>query len=679
MSLRNLKIKYKYRSDEDTIYRDFFNLCISEAVKYDRAAGYFTSDSLKLIAKSLVKFINTGGTIRIISNPYLSEPDIEAIIKGAKSREEAILDSMLLQIRLTEKEIEDNTLNVLAWLIYMGKLEFKLAYTDDNDAIYHEKFGVFYDEQDNKIAFSGSSNETIGGLKKNFEKVDVFFKATDIERIDDMIKDFEKLWNNDTKGLQVVNIPEAVKKELLKHKSADINDIFKSKMVFKPREYQNVALKEAVNNGYRGILEMATGTGKTLTSLYIANDYYKLNKRIFLIIIVPFVHLVDQWLKNCNLMGFNKNIQCFGSKKSWLNKLSSAIRDYNIGLITKHLVITTYDTAASNEFNEEISMIKGKAFIIGDECHYFGVKSLMNHMFHKVDGRIGLSATPDRWWDDRGTERIKNFFGNTIYEYSMDKAIENGALTKYTYLPVIVDLLPEEKQRYERLTKRIIYLSEYGEEEELNKALRDRSLILSKAENKKSILYSMLIEKGIENIQHTLVYCAPGEINSIVKSIAYMGIRAHKFNADLSRQKRGEVLKSFEEGNIQVLVAIKCLDEGVDVPSTKVAYFLASTSNPREFIQRRGRVLRPSKGKTISEIIDFVVLPNECDEGTFKSIASKELPRFAEFSRFAINQYEARRRVRQILCLYQIEYLMDKLPWEIYREMKMEKENDEWI
>jgi superfamily II DNA or RNA helicase len=679
VSLRDLQLKYKYRSDEDIIYRDFYNPCIGKAVKYDRAAGYFTSDSLKLIAKSLEKFINTGGTIRIISNPYLSEQDVDAIIRGTKSREEAILDSMLLQMRLTSKEIENNTLNVLAWLIYMGKLEFKIAYTEDNDSLYHEKFGVFYDEEDNRIAFSGSSNETIGGLMKNFEKVDVFFRETDKERIDDMIRDFDKLWNNATKGLKVINIPESIKEELLKHKSTDIKDIFKNKKVFKPREYQNEALEEAVANGYRGILEMATGTGKTLTSLYIANDYYELKQRIFLIIVVPFVHLVDQWLESCELMGFNKPILCFASKKVWRNKLSSTIRDYNIGLSRKELIITTYNTAASEEFNEEINRIRGKAFMIGDECHYFGIKSLINHRFHKIDGRIGLSATPARWWDDKGTERLREFFCNTIFEYTLEMAIEKGALTRYTYDPVIVELLPEEKQRYEKLTKRIIYLKENGDEEELQKAYRDRSLVLSKAENKKGILYSMLRKKGIENIQHTLVYCAPGEINSIVKSISDMGIRVHKFNADLSREERGEVLKAFEIAAIQLLVAIKCLDEGVDVPSTKVAYFLASTSNPREFVQRRGRVLRNSSGKTFAEIIDFIVLPENCEECTFKSIAGKEIPRFAEFSRYAINQYEARSRVKGILSRYQLEYLMDKLPWEIYEEIKDERKTDEWI
>jgi superfamily II DNA or RNA helicase len=193
---------------------------------------------------------------------------------------------------------------------------------------------------------------------------------------------------------------------------------------------------------------------------------------------------------------------------------------------------------------------------------------------------------------------------------------------------------------------------------------------LSKAENKKEKLFSIFREKVRDEVSHTLVYCAPGEVEIITGELAKQGYRVHRFDSKVSLEDRMQILKSFDDGSIQILVAIKCLDEGVDVPSTRTAYFLASTSNPREFVQRRGRILRTYSGKNIAEIFDFVVLPGNTSVQLFKSVASKDIPRFAEFSQYAINSYQAREIVGRELRAYSLEYLMDKLPWEVYREFQ---------
>lgn len=676
MGFKNLSLKFKYRSESDKIYLDFYSKVIKEAVRYDRAVGYFTSNSLRIIAKGLEKFINNQGYIRIVANPYLSKEDIDAIEKGYKAKVDIVTANLIKEIEIIEKNIEDNTLDVLSALIHNGILDIKIAFTENN-SLYHEKFGIFYDEQGEKIAFSGSSNETIGGMRDNFEKVDVYFRKEDIFRIEDMEKDFERLWDNNTRGLNVIEIPEILKQKLVRNRVNRSLGINRKLINIEPREYQREAIQAAQKNNWNGILEMATGTGKTITSLLIANEFFKEQGRIFLIILVPFTHLVEQWEENCNKLGFIKITKCYGDKKKWCNKLQIDIRDFNIGIIKKHVIISTYKSAASIEFNDLVSKIRGKSFIIGDECHYFGIRSLKEHKFDCITAKIGLSATPDRWWDDKGTEVLRSFFGNTIYEYDMRTAIKNGALTEYIYTPIVVNLLNSELAEYEKLTSRLIRLlitKNNMDEDEISRINRKRSLILSKASNKKEILFEMLNKLDKDSISHTLVYCAPGEVDIITRRISEMRIKVHRFDSKLDNLERKKVLKAFTAGAIQILVAIRCLDEGVDVPLTKTAYFLSSTSNPREFVQRRGRILRKFKGKNIANIYDFIILPEGRNINIFRSIASKEIPRFAEFANYSINKYNAREIVGEKLKPYELEYLMDRLPWEIYKEFKELKE-----
>lgn len=678
MSLAELNLKFKYRSNTDLLYEDFYKKCLKESNRYDRAVGYFTSDCLKVIAEGLELFLENEGAIRMVANPCISPEDYEAIQKGYKAKYDVIEQCLLDQLETNEDTIMKDTLNVLAWLIYREKLQFKIAVAQGN-AIYHEKFGVFHDDEGNSIAFSGSANETLGGLVKNFEKIDVYSREEDRERILDMEEDFEKLWRNKTNNLEVISFPKAVIDKILSNKSAMYTPMQKKKKI-ELRQYQLDALEQFEANNWNGILEMATGTGKTITSLLIGNNYKEKFGRIFLIIIVPFEHLMNQWKNNCDELGFPRPLYCNKNKERWRVRLAQKVRDYNAGISKVELAITTYKTAASEEFNELIASIKGRAFMIADECHYFGVKSLQTHRFEEIHAKLGLSATPNRWWDEAGTERIRKFFGETIYEYTLEKAIETGILTQYKYTPILCDLNEEEIEKYKNLSTRILRLflkkNKLTEDRKKLEALnQERSLLLSKAASKKAILKRIFEKEVVEEVSHTLIYCAPGDITDITKILADLGYRTHRFDSKVKNSDRMKILEAFEKGEIQILVAIKCLDEGVDVPATKKAYFLASTSNPREFVQRRGRVLRKAKGKVFAELYDFIVMPGWADENVFRSIVLKEMPRFAEFSKYAINRYEARDIVKKYLVDYELEYLMDKLPWEVYWEMKEEFEN----
>jgi superfamily II DNA or RNA helicase len=491
----------------------------------------------------------------------------------------------------------------------------------------------------------------------------------------------------------IYDIPELVKVELRKYQKEE-RPYRKSKKTLhlptyikKLNGYQIEAIEKLKANNWRGILEMATGTGKTITSIAASMEYLSIKGRIFLIVVVPFNHLVEQWEDNILSFGYKVPIKCYDSKASWYGKLNRRIKDYNIRLTDCETLIVSYKTFASSDFQELCSKIKDNVFFVADECHYMGSDSLRDCMTENFEVRVGLSATPDRWFDEEGTKRLRDYFGDTIFEYDMKMAIDNGFLCKYEYEPVIVSLTPGEHEEYSDLTKKITKMflanKKMDENTTLERAILKRSNILSKAENKLPTFIEMLKKQMIEEkVKHTLVYCSKGESQKVTKMIAELGIRAHEFVYKVKNADRQKILEAFAKGDIQILVAIKCLDEGVDIPGTRTAYFLASTSNPREFIQRRGRVLRNAPGKHLAKIIDFIVFPqskplSSGEIGTAdSSIIQKEMPRFAEFYRYAFNSEYARGVIRKYLSPYNLEYLMDKLPWQVYKERK-EKYSDE--
>lgn len=238
MSLLDLSLKYKYRSDNEKLYKDFYEKCLRESVKYDRAAGYFTSESLKLIAQGLEFFLYNGGRVRIIANPHLTKQDIDAIANGYQAKKDIIERKLLKELEITAKNIEDDTLNILAWLIYEEKLEIKIAFTENN-ALYHEKFGLFKDIEDNVVLFSGSANETVGGISENFEKIDVFLPPHDTHRIDAAVEDFEKLWNDQTNGLIIKEMNERLKDYILTYRKSTLPPIRDVKLKGpQPHDYQ---------------------------------------------------------------------------------------------------------------------------------------------------------------------------------------------------------------------------------------------------------------------------------------------------------------------------------------------------------------------------------------------------------------------------------------------------------
>ena len=434
------------------------------------------------------------------------------------------------------------------------------------------------------------------------------------------------------------------------------------------RSYQSKAVRSWATADGKGVLNMATGTGKTVTSLLAAaHARTVMDGRLALVIAVPYQHLVEQWASDIRDFGATP-VMAFESRSQWQAELERRILEFNQGIRGSFVVVTTHKTFASDAFQRELTTLSGaEQMLIADEVHHLGAPHLSKSLPQSVPLRLGLSATPERWYDDEGTEDLFHYFGEgVVYEYSLQRAIDNGSLCEYYYIPHIVSLTADEQQEYIRLSGKIARLAaganegigdaDLQEVSGLKQALFKRARLLGTAEQKLERLVDLMQQE--QTVEHTLVYCGDGSVEddltgqtkrhvdaTVEQLRRNLGVRARRFTARESQDERGELLGRFSEGDIESLVAIRCLDEGVDVPSTRTAYILASSSNPRQFVQRRGRILRQAENKPYAVIHDFVVAPpprafdhQESDEfSSERSLIEKELSRVSLFAESARN------------------------------------------
>lgn len=678
MSLRELTLRSEYRSDGADLVADFYTPCLRHATRYWRAVGYFTSGGLALYAKGLATFIRRSGKMRLVTGPCLAKDDIEAIQRGYETRNAQFL------AEFSESEFQTaarDRLALLTWLIAHGHLDIKIACTADANeinprAIYHEKLGIFLDDTDNAVAFAGSLNETVGGLLSNFESIDVYLSSEDTQqRVQQKVDNFKRLWDNATDRLKVVDFPTALTEELLSPQlvydttpSPDPPVVVEPEEAYLPRSlvlraYQHEAIDAWFANGCRGLWEMATGTGKTITALAALAKLKEEKAPLFVLIACPYKHLVDQWRKEAEQFGFEP-IVAYESSVRWVPQFNTALVRYNWQVCDVVCAITTHSTFIADTMQKLLSKLKRAAVFVADEVHHLGATQSRQKLPEVFDYRLGLSATPNRWFDNEGTAALKRYFRETVYEFSLRKAIEEGCLCPYCYYPHLVELTDEELDEYKNLTDRIARLYRHANTDEPNEALErlliKRATLLNKAENKLQVLEQLLEDRN-EPLHHALFYYAPGQIDSVLPMLTDLGLRIAKFTAEESTTERRELLEMFASGHLQALVAMKCLDEGVDVPSTQTAYILASSSNPREFIQRRGRILRKAPGKEHAEIHDLVAVPPQAyrqyPSATFaaeRKIVARELKRFNEFAGMALNKFEARDTIWELVEDYDL-------------------------
>ena len=668
------------------IIEDFFNPALSHSIKYDRGVGFFSAAWLRLAAKGMTVFAANGGRARWVTSPILSESDWGALKQGDEARQNAILSRALeININALEKALETETLSALAWLVADGVLDFKLALPRNklDQGEFHDKFGIFTDGEGNQISFNGSYNDSIQGTR-NYESIKVFssWEPAFSDLVSADAKRFDLLWNNEDPNVQVFNLPDAAKQQIIKLRTQDrpyvppVPKVREGSSEWNPgqpekplipvtielRDYQLEAIDAWFANNCHGLLEMATGTGKTITALAASVQRYERDGQLALVMTVPYQHLVDQWNSESSIFGY-RPILAYNSKARWYDELSQKIMDFNGGYRSVISVITTHTTFCSPEFQSCIGQLNSNAMLLADEAHHLGAERARKGYPNKIPNRLALSATPDRWFDDEGTACLRQYFGKTVYSFPLEKAI-GVSLTPYYYYPHLVQLTDDEVEHYIEISAKIARLAgrdDEASEQSLRILLTRRAELLNKAENKIATLSSLIDQQG--EIEHTLFYCAPGQIDEVLKLIGLeKGLLAHRFTAEERTEDRKRLLKDFANGDLQALVAMKCLDEGVDVPSTKTAFFLASSSNPREFIQRRGRVLRKAPGKEFSFIHDLIAVPpsswqSSRDSSSFnieRGIVKKELERFKEFAGPALNKHKALDVIWEIATRYNL-------------------------
>lgn len=686
--LSSLNIKTSYRSDQCNIINDFYVPCLSVSKEYCRAVGYFSSSALALAAKGLHAFIKSGGKMKLIASPFLSKKDIDAIKQGYINRKEAENKAIIEALNGEFDTIVRERIGLLAWLVEYDLLDIKIAVLNREGmyGIYHEKLGIFFDGQ-NYVTFTGSSNESASGLINNFECIDVYcsWKSEDKVRLEEKVTNFKKLWENNTPYLEVYSYPEAAKKSILRFRQEfppeqdpEIESITTLNLLDKPRKPSNITLRpyqqEAIKNWFnakgRGTLKMATGSGKTITALSIVSQLsYKIGLQA-VIIICPYKHLVYQWKKECQYFGLSPTL-CFKSRNKWAEDLSNKL--YNLKSEEGHFlsVITTNSTFTSKFFQKFLKYFPEKTLIIGDEAHNLGAPSFFDSLPKNIGLRLALSATPERWFDDSGTKAIFDYFGPVLKpEFTLKDALKAGALVPYFYYPIFVTLSDNEAETYTeisaKIAKAISTNNDNGNDAVLSSLLYQRARIIASAENKLQALKDLMAKRL--DTTHTLFYCGDGSVEDAVSLESVKQIEAvtrllgnelnykvDTYTAQTPLEERENLRDRFDRGILQGIVAIRCLDEGVDIPSTRTAVILASSSNPRQFIQRRGRVLRPHPSKQFAEIFDMIVLPPNGANINYESerkLIQKEFARIVEFADLAVNAGEIRGKLLQIQKKY---------------------------
>lgn len=394
-----------------------------------------------------------------------------------------------------------------------------------------------------------------------------------------------------------------------------------------PREYQQHAIRQWADADGRGILNMATGTGKTITALLGAAQVQRsLDGGLLLVVSVPYQHLVDQWAEELAAFGVDP-VLAYQSRANWQPDLERHVLEFNHGSRSLCVVVSTHRTLSMDAARQTIQRATGASMLIADEVHHLGADQQRKGLLSSFDFRLGLSATPERWYDDAGTRVLRRYFGDTVFEYGLSEAIEAGALCEYYYVPHVVELTAEEIEEYQRLSSKIGRLAASSSDEvglEDNPALQQtlfkRARLIGTARQKLDLLLGLLGQDT--DVSHTLVYCSDGStgldpdagerhVDATTDRLrSETELTVEQFTAQESQSERERLLDRFEAGEIDILTSIRCLDEGVDVPSTKSAYILASTSNPRQYVQRRGRILRTHPSKDIAAIHDFVTVPS---------------------------------------------------------------------
>lgn len=715
--LKDKDFKYRYSTGRKDLPIDFCELALSNSTKLDIGLGYFSSASFNILSIGFAHFITNSGVMRMYINQHLIEEDYYLL----KNNQIIDFEKYILQsfnaLKSTLSKRDEHFFKCLSYLIQNNRIEIKIA-IPQNGGLAHEKFGIFTDINGDKVAFTGSMNLTASALIKNIETIECTcsWKNDDNkERIKISEQDFNDIWNGTNKNVLVFpakkfcgeivkTYPNVVEDKLLLEEKEIIKKITKNTdkenidseilQIKEPhfpykypqgaRPYQIEAYKEWVKNEKRGIFAMATGTGKTITSLNCALQEYQTDGIYQLLILVPTIALVEQWIEEIALFDFKNVITVFSENPKWRQQIVKLEDKISRGKKVNFVIISTYQSFTNKDFQQILPLLPNNMILIADEAHNIGSESV-RAVFRKlhIKRRIALSATPNRIYDETGTAELEGFFNDKppyIYNFPMSKAIDDDRLMKYCYYPKLVYLNDGEMQDYANITEQLLRLfdsstKQFKDTQKAKKLLMARKRILHKAEDKIRVFKEIITEIGCKKLKYCFVYVPEGKKmydsddatlysnsdndnetdayeESIIKKMLdttkeiFPNTTCNTYTGKNNKAERKIIMQGFENGQINVLFAMKCLDEGVDVPRAEYGIFASSTGNPRQFIQRRGRLLRRHHSKTFAHIYDMVVVPNFLSPYYSKDfwnmercLVRGELNRVAYFANLATNNY----------------------------------------
>lgn len=715
---------------------EFFNNALKNSYLFDLELGYFNSAAINVLSYSFATFIRNGGIMRMAINHIVSDKDKHAIEAGEEGHVDAPFDiTNIEELRKGLDEYGEHFFQCLAYLIQEHRILIKIIKPKGTNGLAHTKRGQFSDGG-TIVAFTGSANFTLGGFINNREEITLSFSNSPDPVIQKRISNRKDEFNNLMLGkdesveyLSAEDLETAITSQYGKLEIEDLLDVEKKLKQYKihnsessssvaeeivemskgspcfpygnPRDYQKQAYQNWKNNKQKGLFAMATGTGKTLTALNCLLHIYKVYNFYKAVILVPTITLVDQWELECKKFNFKGIVKVNSKNKAWRQELD-AIKTkeaFNFsGQEPSYIIISTYASFARENVFHNLMDFPQKALrqilLIADEAHNMGAGRILD----RLDGvkyirRIGLSATPERQFDEKGNKALMKFFGCTddkyTFEFKMQEAIDKGYLCRYDYYPHLVHLTHDEMDEYLRISRQLCKFfnkdsgSFNSSEDILMRLLLKRKRIIHKAVNKEEVFRHIMEQRFKQkgNLKYTLVYVPEGnhpddydadkfidsesvsddkESDRIINTYTEMvrdispTTTVKKFTSGI--KERNSVLEDFASGKLEVLTSMKCLDEGVDVPRSELAVFCASTGNPRQFIQRRGRILRKHPDKHKAEIHDLVVAPvvNSTDEcfSMEQSLLRSELKRVRDFATMSENADYAYNELDEILTYY---------------------------
>ncbi len=682
MNYKDLEIKNSYISyGEENIAASFLTPALKCTKLYRRSVGFFSSEVLLTILDGIIELVRNNGHILLSASPKLNEDDVLAINEGYRLKEEIINEAFSRDFLIELEKFDDKNLHLLVDLISHGYLDIKIIVTQKT-GMYHDKLGILEDIEGNLIVFYGSPNSSLNGYEKNYEKIRIVksWLPGSEDVIKDEIDEFDHIWNGSNPYLQVYDYTESAKKAILEvvSKRTGKGDGNNSGIIL--RDYQIKAIEAWKNNNYHGFYVMATGTGKTWTAIYSAKELLE-SKDAMIVICAPYKHLIKQWVHDLERAFPSARIIMVSSENpTWEQQLSKEIVYQRYHQEVQLIIVSTIASFSLNRFMKAINKSNAKKLLIVDEAHRLTKRTeALKRMFSYM---LGLSATPYGGKSAKSGKELMDFFGGQVFNLPIEDALDRGFLVPYYYYPIYVNATEEEEGKFKYYTQLMISCYRNGvliDPENFAKYHRSRLRVISMADEKMQDIIPIINRVSADD--HFIVYCGDGKlfdssgaeikhIQAIKNVLTNMGYKVSQFTAKENMKERMQLIDAFNSQKISTLVAIRCLDEGINIPSIKSALILSSNDNYREFVQRRGRILRTYKGKDCAIIYDVIVLPSH----DMESWAAIEFRRFYEYAHLALNWNSG---LESELQSYISEYNLNEEDVMAYNYDEMEGDLDE--